>query len=344
MRILMSADPEIPVPPDTYGGIERIVDSLVRELRRRGFVVGLLANRDSRCEVDAFFPWPASSSQGSINIVRNAGIFWRAVKEFKPDVVHSFSRILYMLPIMRMPLPKIMSYQREPTPWTVRAGAMLGNGSLRFTGNSEYICSNGKRAGGEWSVIYNCVDLDRYRFCGVVAKDAPLVFLSRVDRIKGAHNAIAIARAAGRRLIIAGNHATSGPEHEYWMKEIVPHIGGDIEYVGPVDDVRKNILLGQAAAMVVPIEWNEPFGIVFAESLACGTPVISSPRGALPEIVRHGVDGFLVESIADGCDAVNKLDEIDRANCRRRVEGKFSESVVATRYEKLYRDALAHDS
>ena len=225
---------------------------------------------------------------------------------FRPNVLHSFSRILYMLPLMRHPLQKIMSYQREPTPRTVRFGAMLANGSLSFTGCSEYICSRGRRAGGEWRAIHNFVDTDLYNFRPKVAKEAPLVFLSRVERIKGAHAAIAVARQTGRRLIIAGNHAASGPEFDYWTQEIMPQLGGPIDYVGPIDDQQKNTLLGQAAALIVPIEWNEPFGLVFAEALACGTAIISCPRGALPEIVQPGIEGFLVNSVQEACDAVVK--------------------------------------
>jgi glycosyltransferase involved in cell wall biosynthesis len=106
--------------------------------------------------------------------------------------------------------------------------------------------------------------------------------------------------------------------------------------VGPVNDRQKNELLGQAAAMVVPIEWNEPFGIVFIEALACGTPVISCARGALPEIVRDGVDGFLVTDAKEGAAAVEMLSSLDRTECRRRVESMFSSTVVARQYLSLY--------
>jgi glycosyltransferase involved in cell wall biosynthesis len=264
----------------------------------------------------------------------------KAADAFRPDVLHSFSRLLYMLPLMRSALPKIMSYGREPTPRTVRLGAWLANGSLSFTGCSEYICRRGKRAGGEWRAIHNFVDMGLFQFQPETADDAPLVFLSRVERIKGAHTAIAVARRTGRRLIIAGNHADSGPELEYWTREIEPQLGGQIEYVGPVDDDQKNALLGRAAAMIVPIEWEEPFGLVFAEAMACGTPIISCPRGALPEIVRPGVDGFLINSVEEACDAVARLYEIDRANCRKRVEQHFSVPVVVDHYERLYEERV----
>jgi glycosyltransferase involved in cell wall biosynthesis len=267
-----------------------------------------------------------------------------AADAFRPDVLHSFSRLFYMLPLMRSTLPKVMSYQREPTPRTVRLGALLANRSLSFTGCSEYICRRGRRAGGEWRAIHNFVDIELYKFQPQTARDAPLVFLSRVERIKGAHTAIAVARCTGRRLIIAGNHADSGPELEYWRQEIEPQLGDGIEYAGPVDDAQKNKLLGQAAAMIVPIEWEEPFGIVFAEAMACGTPIISCPRGALPEIVRPGVDGFLINSLEEACDAVARLHEIDRANCRMRAEQHFSVSVIVANYERLYEERVAEQA
>jgi glycosyltransferase involved in cell wall biosynthesis len=182
------------------------------------------------------------------------------------------------------------------------------------------------------------VELEKYTFVPTVAKsDAPLVFLSRVERIKGAHTAIAAAKRTKRRLLIAGNHGTTGEEGRYWQEEIVPNLGRDgIEYVGTVNDAQKNALLGTAAAMIVPIEWEEPFGIVFAEALACGTPVISCPLGALPEIVRSGMDGYLVNNVESACTAIQNLPQIDRRNCRQRAEDCFSASVIVDKYEQLY--------
>ncbi len=200
----------------------------------------------------------------------------------------------------------------------------------------------GRSHGGAWQAIPNFVDTESYEFSLAVAPDAPLVFLSRVEAIKGAHLAIEVAKRTGRRLVIAGNHASSGPELDYWESSIQPHVGRDgIEYIGPVDDPAKIRLLNTAAAMIVPIQWEEPFGIVFAEALACGTPVISCPRGALPEIVREGVDGFLVRDVDEACRAVGAIGRIDRGACRRRAETSFSARAVSGRYEALYRSLLA---
>jgi glycosyltransferase involved in cell wall biosynthesis len=262
------------------------------------------------------------------------------VRAFGPDVVHSFSRIAYLLPHLRGRVPLIMSFQREPTHRTVGLAVRLAApGRLTFTGCSDYIARRGRPAGGEWHGIPNFADTEGLTLGSPsVPDDAPLVFLSRVEEIKGAHWAIEIARRTGRRLIIAGNHSDrDDPEGRFWREKIAPEIGkGGVEYVGPVDDVQKNALLGGARAMVVPIQWDEPFGIVFAESLACGAPVISCPRGALPEIVRPGVDGFLIKSIEEGCEAVERVGALDRAECRRRAVDHFSADAVVARYIDLY--------
>ena len=342
MKVLVTADPEIPVPPVAYGGIERVVDLLVRALQKRGHRVGLVAHPASSCPADERFSWRGSRSNHGVDSLRNALLLSGALADFQPQLLHSFSRLLYMLPQMRRKLPKIMSYQRPPTARSVRWANRIAGGSLTFTGCSEYISRAGAPAGGRWRAIHNPVDVDRMAFKATVPSGAPLVFLSRVERIKGAHTAIAVAKLAGRRLIIAGNHAASGPERRYWDELILPQLKpGVVEYAGEVNDTQKSDLLGQAAAMIVPVEWDEPFGIVFAEALSCGTPVISTPRGALPEIVTDGVEGFLVGSVEEACKAVGRLDQIDRHACRRRAVEHFSAAVIASNYERLYAELAA---
>ena len=342
MRILFTADPEIPVPPVYYGGIERIVDGLIRELRSRGHQVALAAHPASAVAVDRLFPLPGPASDRARDTVRNTLAVWRAVRAFEPDLIHSFSRLWHLAPVVRRRrLPKVVSYQRFPPVGNVALAVRYGRGSVRFTGCSAYICGLGRAGGGDWTAVHNFVDVDRFAFAPAVPDDAPLVFLSRVEPVKGADVAIDVARRAGRRLVIAGNHAGGPDGDDYWRSRIAPHLGRDgVEYVGPVDDRQKDELLGRAAGLIVPIQWDEPFGIVFAEALACGTPVISSPRGALPEIVRDGVDGFLADS-ADGLvRAVERLPTIDRGGCRRRAEAMFARPVIVDQYEALYRTAV----
>lgn len=342
LRILLTADAELPVPPRLYGGIERILDALVRAFTARGHTVGLVAHADSTAPAAVRYPWATASSLGPANAWANAPVLRRALQAFQPDVLHSHSRLLWLLALLADPTPKIMSYQREPTGRSIRWSRRLHRGRLVFTGISDYISAAGRaRGGGDWTTVPNFVDTSLYTFQPSVHDDAPLVFLSRIEAIKGCHTAIAIAKGAGRRLLIAGNHYEDGEAGAYWRERILPELGRNgIEYVGPVNDAQKNALLGQAAALVVPIEWNEPFGIVFAESLACGTPVISCPRGALPEIVTPGEHGFLITSLEEGLAAVARLGTIDRAKCRAQVERKYSVDVVAEQFLALYRRLL----
>ena len=341
MRLLLTADPMIPVPPVGYGGIERIVHGLLEQYRDAGHETALIAHPASTAACTHRIAWPDLRVNGSLPGVRNALALRRAITEFRPDVVHSFSRLGYLLPVLPTRQPVVMSYQRHTGGNQLKWAARLGGRRLRFTGCSEFICQMGRRAGGDWTAIPNFVDSRRFSFVPRVPDDAPLVFLSRIEEIKGPHLAIAIARAAGRRLIIAGNRAETGAQRDYFDREIQPHLGQNgIEWIGEVDDIAKNKLLGSAAALLVPIQWDEPFGIVFVEALACGTPVITYPRGAAPEIVTPGRTGFLVNSIESGVAAVRTITTLDRTHCRDAVEREFSAAVAATRYLALYRTML----
>ncbi|HXQ80509.1 MAG TPA: glycosyltransferase [Opitutaceae bacterium] len=340
MKILLTADPTLPVPPAGYGGIERIVDALARHFRSRGHTVGLVAHRDSTCAADALFAWPAGGR--SAGALRNAVALLRAARRFRPDVLHSFSRLGYLLPLLASALPKVMSYQRHTGGRQIAWASRLAGRSLRFTGCSEFICAMGRLSGGQWRAVPNFVEIDKFTFVPRVPDDAPLVFLSRIESIKGPDIAIDIARASGRRLILAGNRAEAGPEREFWERRIARRIGRDgVEWAGEVDDEKKNDLLGRAAALVVPIQWDEPFGIVFAEALAAGTPVITCARGAAPEIVEAGRTGFFVSDAAGGAEAVSRLGQIDRLACRRSAEIRFSRDVCAEKYLELYGEMKA---
>ena len=335
--MLLTADPMLPVPPRLYGGIERIVAGLAAELRAAGCTVGLLAHPESTVEVDARHAWPVAEPRGVAGHARNAAALDRAVRAFRPDVLHAYSRLAYLGRLLPARLPKLMSYQRLPTARSVRLAAALGGRSLLFTGCSAHIAALGARAGGTWRAIPNFVEARRFRWVPSVAPDAPLVFLSRLERIKGAHEAIAIARAVGRRLVIAGNRVDSAEGRAYFESEIAPHLDGHaVDWIGPVDDAAKNGLLGTAAALLLPLGWDEPFGIVMAEALACGTPVVAYRRGAAPEIVRDGVDGFVVDDAAGAIAALARIDRIDRRACRARVESDFDAPVVARAYLDAY--------
>lgn len=337
MRILLTSDPGIPVPPTGYGGIERIVDALARHYQEQGHEVGLWADQDSTCPVTFYSNGEVRRQSGLSDLYAGAMHLKKTADSFAPDVIHSFSRLAYLTPLLFSSLPKIMSYQRHTGGLNLRLSGLLAGKSLHFTGCSDFICRMGSGAGGSWHHIPNFVDLERYTFQPEVAHDAPLVFLSRIESIKGPDWAIRIARESGRKLILAGNKPESGHELDFWKKEVEPHLDKDrVQWIGPVNDIQKNELLGKACAMIVPIQWDEPFGIVFAEAMACGTPVISCPRGALPELIRQGREGFLIRSIREGVDCVASLTSLDRSLARRRAEDQYSLTGVASQYLNLY--------
>lgn len=342
MRIAITVDPIIPVPPRFYGGIERIVDFLTRGLVARGHDVSLLAHPDSGTGGN-LIPYgtpPHFGARARVDELRAVGKTLWAMRN-DVDVIHSFGRLAALVPILPLRrLAKIQSYQRRLVPWrSVRIAAALGGKSMLFTGCSTSVYRPGGNdpTAGRWVTVFNGVELSRYTFRETVPADAPLVFLGRLERIKGVHNAIEIARRSNRRLVIAGNRVDAADDPHYFEKEIEPALKtGEVEYIGAVDDTQKNALLGTAAALLMPIEWDEPFGIVMAEALACGTPVIGFARGSVPEVVRNDVTGFVVPDVESAVRAVGNLPRLSRADARKDCENLFSDVAIVSAYETLY--------
>ena len=334
MHVALTADPMIPVPPTLYGGIERVIDMLARGLVDRGHRVTLFAHHDSDT-AGRLVPYGGERPGHPVDLIRNTLSVARLAVS-RPDVVHSFGRLATLLPLLPMSIPKIMSYQREPTLSQVRRAARLAkDGTLAFTGCSEHIAAE-MRPFAPSVAVFNGVPLSTYTFQPRVEEDAPLVFLGRVERIKGAHTAVAVAQRAGRRLVIAGNVS----DEAYFEAEVQPHLSDRVEYVGPVDDAQKNELLGRALAFLMPIEWEEPFGIVMAEALACGTPVVGTPRGSVPEVVIDGETGFVRSTVEGMAEAVGQVGRLDRAACRADCEARFSDHAIVGAYLDVYRQRI----
>ncbi len=199
---------------------------------------------------------------------------WRHILLHKAqyDAVHCFGRLIYLLPALDSKIIKVMSYQREITASNIQKIARLPLKNMYFTGCSNYLISR-TTLPGNWRAVYNFVDFNQYVLSEKVADDAPLIFLGRLDEIKGCHNCIKVAQQTGQKLIIAGNISDDVHELEYFKKEIEPHIDGNlVKYIGPVNDAEKMALLANARCLLMLIEWDEPFGIVMTEAMACGTP------------------------------------------------------------------------
>jgi glycosyltransferase involved in cell wall biosynthesis len=337
LKIAIIADPELPVPPFLYGGIERIIAMLIEGYISLGHNVSLFAHENSKTAAK-LFSYKGLSSNNKLDVIKNTFLINKELFKNRYDIVHSFGRLAYLLPQLPLGVPKLMSYQREPSINQIKKAIKLAKtNSLSFTGCSAYI-SNQILPYAPSYPIFNGVDLTIYNFIEKVDVNAPLVFLGRIEPIKGTHIAIAVAKRTDKQLIIAGNIPVE--YQTYFDTEIYPHLSEQISYIGPINDVQKNKLLGNASTLLMPIEWNEPFGIVMAEAMACGTPVIGFNRGSVPEVVVNGANGYSCNTIDEMVNSVFKIQEINRQKVRQDCELRFSSQVIIKQYLDLYQKLI----
>ena len=335
MKILIIMDPGILIPVSGYGGHERLVEMFAKEYNRLGHDVHLLITDGSHvpnCTTHGLgrAGFPPAKKDANKAIFTAWKFLWKHRKEF--DIIHNFGRLIYLLPIWNSKVKKIMTYGREITGSNINKLLKLPHKNIVFTGCSNNLISR-SGAKGNWHAVYNAIDFSTYQLKEEIDSNAPLIFLGRIEKIKGCHTAIAIAKQTNNQLIIAGNISPLEKEKKYFNEEIQPHIDGvQIKYIGQVNDKQKNEWLGKSKALLMPIEWNEPFGIVMIEAMACGTPVIAFNRGSVTEVVDENITGFKVENKIEMVDAVNKVNYLSRAACREKSEERFDVKVIAQQY------------
>ena len=337
MRILISLDPFLTVPPKTYGGIERAAHDVAVELVRKGHDVTVACISGSTT-VGSHVYWPAPNPSSKTQHFRNAVALHRWVKSRRIEVVHSFSRLAYSIGPLLRGTPVVMTYQREIELRKLRLAAMLARIEPAFTCVGAHMV-RGTDFEGSFTVVPNPVDCSKYEFTDSVPPESPLLFLGRIEEIKGTHLAIELAVRSGRKLVIAGNI----PDYaqSYFDGQVRPHVDGDrIQYVGPVNDEQKSRLIASSSAFVMPILWEEPFGIVMIEALAGGTPVLALRRGAVPEIVVDGKTGYIRSTIDELIEVVPLLASLSRAACRADAELRYSPKSVAEAYLAVYTQAI----
>lgn len=334
MKIILTCDPEIPVPPSLYGGIERIVDGLARGYSELGHEVYLVAHPDSTCQYTVKnFAWPAKKSRGWLNIFQNARYLQKVVREIKPDIIHSFSRLLYLYPsFCYRNIQFTQTYQREISSKSTQIASLIAGSKLSFTSCGAHMIKdlpNRKK----FTSIFNFTDTDYFVLDKNQSREH-LVFLGRIEDIKGTAEAIEAAIGANEKLIIAGNIPK---EHEtYFTQKIEPFLTHEfIEYIGAVNDEQKRIILQGAKAMLFPIKWEEPFGIVMAEALSCGTPVIAFKRGSVSEVVVDGINGFIVKDTSQMVNAIIRVKQLDNQKISEDAIERFSIKQITNQYLKL---------
>ena len=338
MKILIIMDPGILIPVIGYGGHERLVDIFAKEYKRLGHEVHLLITDGSYvpdCTMHSLGKagFPPTKKNANKAIFTAWQFLWKHRKSF--DLIHNFGRLIYLLPVWNSKVKKVMTYGREITGSNINNLLKLPHKNVFFTGCSKNLISR-SGAKGNWQAVYNSIDFKQYELTKNLRDEAPLIFLGRIEKIKGCHTAIAVAKATGKKLIIAGNISPLAEEQKYFDDHIKPHIDGvNIQYVGQVNDAQKNELLGKCKALLMPIEWNEPFGIVMIEAMACGTPVIAFIKGSVDEVVDEKLTGYKVDNKTDMITMVSQIHLIDRSACREMAKKRFDVQHIAKQYLNL---------
>jgi glycosyltransferase involved in cell wall biosynthesis len=340
MRIAQVAPLYERVPPELYGGTERVVAFLTEELVRRGHRVTLFASGDSvtSARLVASTPRalrldPAATDPLGVHVVQLAQVFERA-REF--DVIHCHVDYL-AFPFARLtPTPTVHTlHGRLDLPHLARVFRHFGG--VPVVSISDAQRRPLRDIAVTWAgTVHHGLPLGRYPYSARGGRY--LAFLGRIAAEKRADLAIAIAGRVGVPLRIAAK--VDAADRVYFEREIRPLLDDPlVEVVGEVADEAKAAFLGGALALLFPVDWPEPFGLAMIEAMACGTPVVARPCGSVPEVVVPGVTGFIGDTLDELVDAVKRVDTIDRAACRRHVEEHFNVARMTDDYEAIYRRA-----
>lgn len=345
MRILQVAPPWFPVPPPRYGGTEQIVGTLSEGLAQRGHEVTVLTTGDATV---ATTRWSAYDVAPTAQIgdwrVELAHLMDGYQRPAQFDVIHDHTLLGATIAAMATPHPIVHTLHGQ---WSTEAADVCRRLPKRVhlvaISNDQ---ANRAPPGIEITrVIHNGVELARFPFAGET--EGYLAFIGRASPEKAPHLAVEVARALGRRLVMAVK-LNEPAEQRYWQEQVAPLLEThDVSVVVNANHAQKVEVLRGAAVLLFPIQWPEPFGLVPVEANACGTPVVAFANGAVPEVVKHGRGGILVDP-ADGVDglvaAVDQAEGLSRLGCRRHAVEHFSARRMVDGYERLYRQLVAADA
>jgi glycosyltransferase involved in cell wall biosynthesis len=335
MRVAIVAPPFIPVPPPKYGGTELFIADLANGLAGLDHDVVVYANGESRlnCEVRWLYEqsdWPlADPASGALKNLVHTSWAMRDIGGSSFDVVLLNDTVATVFtPFVSVAAVKTLHHPYEPS----LSAVYERHPQITYVAISDF--QRRQHSMPRLCMIYHGVRVEAYRV--EPRKRDYLLFLGRIAPLKGTHLAIDVARRTGVRLKIAGE--IQPLFREYWDHEVAPQVDGRfIEYVGEADFTAKTELLAGAHAMLFPIQWDEPFGLVLIEAMACGTPVLALPGGSVREIVKDGINGYVCADPADMAHRAMHLD-IDPARCREYVTAHFHVDRMVRRYESLFRE------
>jgi glycosyltransferase involved in cell wall biosynthesis len=342
--VVMVAPPWYEVPPETYGGIENVVAGLTDQLVDAGHEIYLLGTgRDlTRARfLPIYAEPPAPGGSGTLPELVQAAAAGRLLDELtgqagvRPDVVHDHS-LAGPLQARARDVPTIVTMHWPAVGELAWYFEELGD-TIGLVAISDSQCRLAPRL--PWiATIHNGIDVSAFEYCEV--KEDYVAFLGRYGPEKAPHLAIDAAREAGLPIRLAGK-CSDPPELEYYDEYVAPRNGPGVEHMGQLALPEKARFLGRARCLVFPICWEEPFGLVLAEALACGTPVVALGRGSVPEVIEHGVTGFVCSDPGELPAAIRDAKLLDPATCRKRAEERFDLPVMVRAYEDLYRRVAA---
>ena len=339
MRIAQVAPLFERVPPKAYGGTERVVSYLTEELVRQGHEVTLFATGDSITRARLVSPLSASVRVDFRSMV------WLAYQAIQLDMIaesaDQFDVIHFHNDYLSFPLAKALH-----TPYVATLHGRLDLPELvplyrHFTDTPLVSISNNQRTPLPWvnwcGTVYHGLPPQLYPF--QPEPEDYFAFIGRISPEKRLDRAIDIAVRCGRQLYIAAK--IDKADEEYFEQVIKPLLSQPgIHFIGELDEHDKRDLLANASALLFPIDWPEPFGLVMIEAFACGTPVIAYRHGSIPEIMEHGVTGFVVDNQEEAVHAARRIPEISRAGCRQVFENRFTVAHMAENYLRVYRSAI----
>jgi glycosyltransferase involved in cell wall biosynthesis len=340
LKIAILSPVWFPVPPSGYGGIELVVALLADGLVEVGHDVTLFASGDSRTKAKLAYVYEEAPSQWigrSHWELNHALACYSAADEF--DVINDHTG----------PSGIALSGLVDVSTVHTVHGPMGGEAGRNYERLAQLVPNlhlisislNQRRPQPDLPWLANCPNaLDLSIYPSKPHTGDYLLFLGRLSPDKGCHRAIAVAMELEVPLKIAGK-MQEAKERAYFEEFVEPHLGiHGIEYLGEVSHGKKVELLQDARATLFPIEWDEPFGLVMIESMACGTPVIATNRGAVPEVIEHGRSGIIVEHYREMAEAVERADGLEPLECRRYVEERFSQERMVDDYVAAYREAI----
>ncbi len=342
MKIVQIAPFEESVPPKKYGGTELVIHNLTEGLIKKGHNVSLIATQDSKTSAKLISPLKKPirkeksikdpKSRESFKYI-GIGKTLKIINSIKNiDIIHNHIgwRLIPFLSSFNAPSlttlhgPLNSKYQQIIyNEYKKCFIASISDSQRKPLPNLNYVAT-----------VYNGIDINLFDFKKTQGKY--LAFLGRISPEKGTREAILTAKKTNLPLKIAAK--LDAVDQEYFQKKVNPLIDGkQIQYIGEIGPIQKNIFLKNAMALLAPVQWEEPFGLFMIESMACGTPVIAFNRGSVPEIIENEKTGFIVNNLKEMITAVSKISSIKRQDCRERVEKNFTSKIMVKNYEEIYK-------